>query len=972
MSTTNGTAVRQRMERGKDRKRRLSVPLLSVALPLVLCGFGSQAGAQATITLAITSGGSVVTTVPFGSTVTLTATVGSGAIPVGSTQQVSFCESAAVSCTGSYLLGTASVSSASPTGTFSFVPGPGQHSFYAILASAPGSPSAVSGLVVSLTSMGKEQPTSTLLAPSGGAGNYTLTGTVTGYVTTAGSSSAPTGTVSFTDTANGGNVAATASLGGAVATQGWTALAAPPAVGLEPQGIVTADFNADGISDIATTNLFGPSVSILLGSGDGSFKLVQTIPTGTGSFPPALATGDFGGGHGNTDLAVSNGLATSPGVSFYTNDGSGNFTLLQNVSLPGTPSGVVTGPNNTYVAAASGTDTGTVSILTRSGTTWSVTQNIPVDPFPDFIAVTPSGLAVTHFPDSGTGSLTFLGGSPFAVVGSSTEVNGPIGIAVTSDGDLVVANNGGNTVSVFLPGATAGGYGSPTSYQVGQGPYGVITGDFNEDGHLDIAVANKTDNTVSILLGNGGGSFQPQFTLQAGSAPALPAVGNFEGHGNTDLAVTNSGDSTVSILFSNVTRTTTATAADVALAGSGTHQVTAIYPGDSNFNPSASPTVNLLAQPMSTALTLTATPSNVASVSQQVALSATLAPYNSGNLTTNGDAVTFYDGTATLGTGTLTSGVATLNTTSLSMGSNTLTAKFSGDSNFSPSMSPAIMVTVGSSAPELSLSPTSLTFSAQTVDASSAAQTILLTNTGTTALNLSSIAASGDFAETNTCGTSVATGASCSIVVTFTPTAGGARSGMLTVTDNATDSPQTVALSGTGTTFSVSPTSSTLTIASPGGSATATLQLASVSGFSGTTNLTCAVSYQGQGTPKDPPTCSLNPTQVQISGNSSASSTLTVSTTGTSKPASSAKILRDSGFAFAALLLAGFLPRRRWRGGLLLALIGTVAFGGLLGCDGSSGGGGSANQTTPGNYQVAVTATSGSYSVTTNLQLTVQ
>src|SRR5207253_3020646 len=58
---------------------------------------------------------------------------------------------------------------------------------------------------------------------------------------------------------------------------------------------------------------------------------------------------------------------------------------------------------------------------------------------------------------------------------------------------------------------------------------------------------------------------------------------------------------------------------------------------------------------------------------------------------------------------------------------------------------------------------------------------------------------SGDFAQTNNCGTTVAAGANCTINVTFTPTATGTRSGALTVTDNATNSPQTASLSGTGT-----------------------------------------------------------------------------------------------------------------------------------------------------------------------------
>src|SRR6185295_421064 len=116
----------------------------------------------------------------------------------------------------------------------------------------------------------------------------------------------------------------------------------------------------------------------------------------------------------------------------------------------------------------------------------------------------------------------------------------------------------------------------------------------------------------------------------------------------------------------------------------------------------------------------------------------------------------------------------------------------------------------GTTAPGISFSPTSLSFGNQGVGTSSAAQTVTLTNTGTAPLSITSIVASGDFSQTNTCGASVAAGANCTISVIFTPTAGGARSGSITVTDNATGSPHTVALTGTGTTapgISFSPTS---------------------------------------------------------------------------------------------------------------------------------------------------------------------
>ncbi|MFI0895054.1 choice-of-anchor D domain-containing protein [Streptomyces sp. NPDC020983] len=99
----------------------------------------------------------------------------------------------------------------------------------------------------------------------------------------------------------------------------------------------------------------------------------------------------------------------------------------------------------------------------------------------------------------------------------------------------------------------------------------------------------------------------------------------------------------------------------------------------------------------------------------------------------------------------------------------------------------------------LSANPSSLTFATQAPGTTSAAQNVTLTNTGSAAAAISSVAVSGDFSQTSTCGSSLAAGASCTVAVKFTPTASGTRTGTLTVTGNASNSPTTVALSGTGT-----------------------------------------------------------------------------------------------------------------------------------------------------------------------------
>lgn len=97
-----------------------------------------------------------------------------------------------------------------------------------------------------------------------------------------------------------------------------------------------------------------------------------------------------------------------------------------------------------------------------------------------------------------------------------------------------------------------------------------------------------------------------------------------------------------------------------------------------------------------------------------------------------------------------------------------------------------------------SLSASTLIFSSQIIASTSAAQTITLNNWGTATLNISGIVASAEFAEKDNCSGTLVLGSSCMINVTFTPATSGSVSGTLTITDNASNNPQTVSLSGTG------------------------------------------------------------------------------------------------------------------------------------------------------------------------------
>ena len=170
-------------------------------------------------------------------------------------------------------------------------------------------------------------------------------------------------------------------------------------------------------------------------------------------------------------------------------------------------------------------------------------------------------------------------------------------------------------------------------------------------------------------------------------------------------------------------------------------------------------------------------------------------------------------GSCNTGMGFSTAGI--LAGTPVNAGTSTFTMTVTDAAGHTASTQLPITITAGA-APAVSLSPTSLTFASQAVGSTSAAQTVTLKNTGAGALSISGIAASGNFAETNTCGTSLAASASCTISVTFTPTAAGTLSGAITFTDNAAASPQQVSLSGTGagTTPAVSLSPTSLTFAS--------------------------------------------------------------------------------------------------------------------------------------------------------------
>jgi hypothetical protein len=146
------------------------------------------------------------------------------------------------------------------------------------------------------------------------------------------------------------------------------------------------------------------------------------------------------------------------------------------------------------------------------------------------------------------------GSLPFGPVPLGSGRAGQLVIAdVNDDGipDLVAINGSrGNSVSVLL-GNGDGTFESPRTFAVGPRPDAVAVADVNRDGKPDLVVGNFGSTTVSVLLGNGDGTFQNQQTLTIGRGPSAVAVADVNGDGKPDVIAANQYDNSVSVLLGN-------------------------------------------------------------------------------------------------------------------------------------------------------------------------------------------------------------------------------------------------------------------------------------------------------------------------------------------------------------------------------------------------------------------------------------
>lgn len=275
-------------------------------------------------------------------------------------------------------------------------------------------------------------------------------------------------------------------------------------------------------------------------------------------------------------------------------------------------------------------------------------------------------------------------------------------------------------------------------------------------------------------------------------------------------------------------------------------------------------------------------------------------------------------------------------------------------------------------------SPSTIDFGTVNLNTPSPSQAVTLVNNTTSAVTSIVITFTGpnlaDFSQTNTCGSSLAANSTCTINVVYTPTVSGAESATLNIADSASSSPQTVALSGTGSasaqpdfSLSVSPSPLSVTAGGPGNF---TVTVNSLNNFSSPVALSCS------GTPQNS-ACALLPASVTptIGGNQTSSGSIT---THAFIPPSLPTFprLRPLGILgglalFLALIMARAAARRGARKlAWGFALLGVLALAGCSGVPGGGGGGG--NGSTPkGTTTITITGTSGALNHTTTFSFTV-
>ena len=300
---------------------------------------------------------------------------------------------------------------------------------------------------------------------------------------------------------------------------------------LSPAAVTSSDFNGDGFADLAVANDTANIISVFLGTGTGNFGAATNFVTGAG--PTCIITKDFNA-DGFADLATSNCGGQNGGwsqsISILLGNGTGSFGTLGNLAI--------------Y----------TMSVTISSSIT---SADFNGDAILDLAAV--YGYSDTVLVLLGTGTGSFGTASNFTLSSNSSPAS-IINADFNGDGkvDLATANSGLNNISILL-GNGSGSFASATNFAVDSFPHSITSADFNGDGKADLATANSTIynvKNISVLLGTGTGSFTSAINYTAGSSLYLYPYSiineDFNEDGKVDLVTANyNNPGTLSVLLGN-------------------------------------------------------------------------------------------------------------------------------------------------------------------------------------------------------------------------------------------------------------------------------------------------------------------------------------------------------------------------------------------------------------------------------------
>jgi trimeric autotransporter adhesin len=560
--------------------------------------------------LAVTVNGSSASQISAGSPITLTATVTSGGSPI--TQgQVNFCNAAVVHCTDVNVLGTAPLG---PNGAATLVlrPGTGAYSYRAGFLGTPRTSTpyaASSSSSVGLTVSGSYPSASTITA-TGNPGNYTLVASVYGF-NNAHSAAAPTGTVSFIDSATGNSTLGTASLAAANPGPYWYNYGDFP-TGSETASVVSGDFNNDGNQDFAIGTV--ETTVVYLGNGHGGFQQVTSNAITVSGSPVLVA--DFNG-DGKLDLLLSNAPLGPASLTVLLGNGDGTFTPAANGPIytnygnsplvtadfngDGIPDIAAAGGYYLVVLLGKGDGTFTQSLSVSQADLFGgmVAGDFNNDGKQD-IAVSDNTFGQTITLYLGNGDGTFTQGTTLNV--SNESGGSAVNLAAADfngDGnlDLVTPIYGGTgPIPVYLGKGdgtfTAASAGLPVA--VGYANTAQI-GDFNGDGLADIYITGPTSlQNLAIYLSNGDGTFT---LVPSANTPELPccrasALADVNNDGVTDIIASDFYNSQADVYLTALTQST-ASISGISVTGASPQQVFASYPGDSTYASSQSSTTPL-------------------------------------------------------------------------------------------------------------------------------------------------------------------------------------------------------------------------------------------------------------------------------------------------------------------------------------------------------------------------------------------